>query len=83
VQPLPLASASKIELRVERRDAGAGRGMGLYTLAPIAAGEVVTRARPALSVMFDVAAAKLSSYVLLQAGLGGKAIFMYPYIFHS
>jgi hypothetical protein len=79
-------SASKIELRAERRDAGAGRGMGLYTLAPIAAGEVVTRARPALSVVFDVAAAKLCSYCYMPASLvilGGKVIFMHPCIFHS
>lgn len=48
--------------RAERRDAGAGRGMGVYTTEPIAKGEVIASAVPALSVVFDSAADKVCGF---------------------
>jgi hypothetical protein len=45
--------------RAERRDAGSGRGQGLFVTEPIAAGEPVVRARPAISVVFDHASTRV------------------------
>ena len=53
---------SPLTVNAERRDAGPDRGMGMFALDDIAEGEVVARARPALSVVFDTAAKHLCSY---------------------
>ena len=48
--------------RADRRDAGAGRGLGVFALEPIKAGEVVAEAPPALSVVFDNAVEDVCSF---------------------
>jgi hypothetical protein len=53
------ASDVKIVARAERRDAGSGRGMGMFVTEAIKAGEPVVQARPALSVVFDAAATRV------------------------
>ena len=48
--------------RARRGDAGKGRGQGLFASARIAPGEVVLRARPALSTIFDAYATKVCGF---------------------
>lgn len=48
--------------RAERREAGAGRGMGMFALEPIGKGETISSAPAALTVAFDAAATKVCSF---------------------
>lgn len=55
--------------RAERRDAGES-GLGVFALEPIAKGEVVASAVPALSVIFDAAVDTVCSYCFEQPEAG-------------
>lgn len=48
----------------ERRESGTERGLGVFTLDPIAKGETIAEAVPALSVIFDPFADLVCSYCL-------------------
>lgn len=48
--------------RTERRDAGTGRGLGVYATEPIAKDEVIASSVPALSVVFDSAAESVCGF---------------------
>jgi len=48
--------------RAERRDAGTGRGLGVYATEPIVKDEVIASAVPALSVVFDSAAESVCGF---------------------
>jgi hypothetical protein len=48
--------------RAERRDAGEGRGMGVFALEPVPKGTVIAAAVPALSVVFDPAVDLVCSF---------------------
>ena len=50
--------------RAERRDAGSGRGMGVFALEAVPKGEVIAAAVPALSVVFDPATDLVCSFCL-------------------
>ena len=55
--------------RAERRDAGDGRGKGMFVLESVAAGEPVVRARPVLSVVFDHAATRVCGLCFATVGV--------------
>ena len=48
--------------RAERRSSGADRGLGVFSLQPIAEGDVIAQAKPGLSVVFDQAADLVCSF---------------------
>ena len=60
------AQASAVDasmvLRAERRDAGAGRGQGMFATEAVPQGDVVARVRPAISVVFDQQAPHVCGY---------------------
>jgi len=52
--------------RAERRDAGSGRGNGVFSLEAIPKGEVIAAAVPALSVVFDPASDLVCSFCFVK-----------------
>ena len=54
-----------------RKDAGKGRGKGLFAKCIIQPGEIIVRARPALSAIFDPYSSSICSYCFKPASAAG------------
>ena len=57
--------------RARRAGAGVGRGHGLFTTTAVKSGEVIVRARPALSTIFDQHSHAVCAFCFRTAPLGG------------
>ena len=58
--------------KATRKTSGKGRGQGLFANENIAAGEVIVRARPALSTIFDPYASSICAYCFKPASAAGR-----------
>ena len=58
--------------KATRKTSGKGRGQGLFANQNIAAGEVIVRARPALSTVFDSYASSICAYCFKPASAAGR-----------
>ena len=63
------AVAAAPPMRSERKQAGDGRGLGMFASEPIKAGEVVASTTPALSVVFDDSAADVCGFCFASGDL--------------
>ena len=57
--------------KTTRKEAGKGRGKGMFAKVAIAAGEVIVRSRPALSTVFDPFAQSICSFCFKPASAAG------------
>ena len=57
--------------KTTRKEAGKGRGKGMFAKVAIAAGEVIVRSRPALSAVFDPFAQSICSFCFKPASAAG------------